>query len=237
MPQAGEIYSNLKRSTRSYDEELAVPQAHLDFLATLPQGEREPDPLEAEALFNYRVAAYAGAADRRWANQHRFMGKENEAMRFVNLMHPHKIFRKLQRAGVDARIEAPSFYVWVPEDKTGKLIKVKKERSVGRLWLHDEVVAGRVGVSAWVRGTRQMVTTLQYPYGPEWSLLHFDENDVPICEKYRGWRTALLALILAGVLTEDEVNRAFGPVSLSPVSIIYREHLYYHRQKKMGLVQ
>ena len=45
----------------------------------------------------------------------------------------------------------------------------------------------------------------------------------------------MLELILKGVLTEDEVNRAFGPVPLNGVSQLYRERLFYHRRKNMGM--
>ncbi len=233
-----EVKSNFERSTASYDEEMEARQSY----ATPPEFQPNERPVDLEEAVGMRAEAnYAAAAPRRWREQKHFIGKENEEMRLVNIKSPHMVFRKLQIAGVDARIEAPHFYVWLPDDQTGKLISVRKERSVGRLWLHDDVIEGRVGVSAWVieNGVRirKMVTTLQYPYGPEWSLMRFDEFDVPICEKYRGWRTALLNLIIADVLTEDEVNRAFGPVPLSPVSLLYRERLYYHRQKTKGLMQ
>jgi hypothetical protein len=242
MPEVSEIRSNLKRSTRSYDEEMALPQEYLDKVAAMPVSDRLPNAEEQDAIDAGNVALYDQAGERRMGHQRRFMGKENEAMRLVNIMHPHKIFRRLRRAGVDARIEAPHFYVWMPDDVTGRLISLKRERSVGRLWLHDDAIVGRVGISAWVwdaktkKRERRMVTTLQWPYGPEWSLLHFDEFDVPVTEKYRGWRTAMMHLIEHDVLTEEEVNKAFGPVTLSPVSLIYREHLYRHRQKRMGLI-
>lgn len=234
----GEVDSNLARSTVSYDEEMEARQSY----ANPPELQTDEAPVDFEEAIGVREERnYASAANRRWKEQHHFMGRENEAMRFVNIKSPHRVFRQLQRAGIDARIEAPTFDVWLPDDTTGKLICVKKERSTGRLWLHDDVIEGRVGVSAWViengQRIRKTVTTLQYPYGPEWSLMHFDEFDVPTCEKYRGWRTAMMMLILANVLTEREVERAFGPVPLGPVSLLWRERLYYHRQHCMGLVQ
>jgi hypothetical protein len=162
-------------------------------------------------------------------------------MRLTRILHPHAVFDLLKRAGVDARIEAPSFYVTVPDDQTGEPIVVKKERSSGRLWLHDDVIAGRVGVSAWVKKDgeriRRCVTSLQYPRGPEWSVMRFNEYDVPTVEKYRGWRTALLHLIQADVITEEEVDRAFGPVIENPASWFYRRAIFEHRQRKRGLIQ
>jgi hypothetical protein len=243
MPQVSEIRSNLKRVTTSYDEEMAIPQALLEEYNRRDVVDRPATTEEMEGMIQKYEFNYAAAGEQRWHDQGRFMGAENEAMRLVNIMHPHTVFRKLQSAGVDARIEASSFYVWVPDDETGRLISIRRERTHGRLWLADNAVNGRVGVSAWVwdkqlkQRVRRQVTTLQYPCGPEWSLIHFDEFDVPITEKYRGWRTALLQMIMQDVLTEDEVNLAFGPVPLHSVSLYYRQQLYTHRQRRMGLIQ
>jgi hypothetical protein len=225
-------------STMSVDQELDIPQNYAD----PPEFRPDVPPVDLEEAIGIRDEQnYIAAEGRRWKHQRRFMGKENEEMRMSRILHAHEVFRRLRRAGVDARIEAPSFDVWIPDDHTGRLMPFRKERSTGRLWLHDYAIAGRVGVSAWVienhHRVRKMVTTLQYPYGPEWSLMRFDLFDVPITERYRGWRTAMLALILANVLTEAEVERAFGPVTLSPISLIYREALYNHRQRKAGLIQ
>ena len=122
------------------------------------------------------------------------------------------------------------------DHKTGERIKERRERCEGRLWLHDFANQGRIGISAWVKENgqrvRQCVTHLQYPWSQEWSLLFFNEYDVPAGERRRGWRTAMLELILKGVLTEDEVNRAFGPVPLNGVSQLYRERLFYYRKRK-----
>jgi hypothetical protein len=61
--------------------------------------------------------------------------------------------------------------------------------------------------------------------------MRFKEYDVPVDEKYRGWRTAMLHLILAGVLTEDEVNRAFGPVVDNDASWFYCQTLADFRRR------
>lgn len=240
MPQVSEIRSNLERSRLSYDQEMQARQSY----DRPPEFRPEEGVVDLEeAIGSRREMNYAAAAAERLPDQHRFMGIENQRRRFVNFMHPHKFIRLLNRAGVDARDDPPHFYVWLPDDKTGKPVQVKKPRSNGRLWLHDEVVQGRVGMSAWVWNKqllireRKLVTWLQWPYGPEWSLLAFDEFDVPTHEKWRGWRTALLHLIEADVLTEDEVSRAFGPVTLDEISIVYRRHLYVHRQRRAGLIQ
>lgn len=239
---AGEIRSNLKPVTTTYDEEMRLAPADEALYNSLPRGD---DSAKLDQTWEAGDQAfelnYAAAASQRWEGQHRWMGQENEAMRFVRIMHPHDIFRRLRHAGVDARTEAASFYVNDLDHKTGKPITLRRERSTGRLWLSDYAVRGRVGVCAWMpnprtgRRERQMVTTLQYPYGPEWSLLYFNEYDVPITERYRGWRTAMLRLIVNDVLTEAEVDKAFGPVLLNSASLIYRRELQTHRTKRAGI--
>jgi len=234
-----EVASNLKRATTTVDEDLAVSREAKEFLATLPLGERRMESFEADAIAANYYSTYLEYARYRWQEQHRFMGQENEEMRTVNILSPNQIIRRLQSAGVDARLDAGEYWVDGVDHATGEKIKERRERCQGRLWLHDFVNQGRIGISAWmikdgVR-VRECVTHLQYPWSQEWSLLQFDEYDVPNGERRRGWRTAMLELILKGVLTEAEVNRAFGPVSLNGVSQLYRERLFYHRRKMMGL--
>lgn len=235
MPEAGQIYSNLKRVTTTYDEELAVPQEAIDFYNSLPK-DGDSTPEMEDAVDEAYVKAYAAASRARWKGQERWQGRENIERRVVNIMHPHDVMRKLQRAGVDARIEAPVYYVTMADDKTGRPVQVKKPRAVGRIWLGDEAVQGRIGIFGWVKGQVKLLTSLQYPCGPEWSLMYFNEWNVPTTEQYRGWRTALLQLILKDIITEEEVNRAFGPVVLNPASELYRQQLQSHRARRRGFV-
>ena len=164
------------------------------------------------------------------------MGRENEEARLVNILHPHAVFQKLKDAGVDCSIEPATDWVWDIDAKTGLAMPKQRQRSNARFWLHDNVIMDRVGISAWVwkDGERvaQYITYLQYPQGPEWSVMRFDEYDVPTSEKYRGWRTAMLRLIQEGVLAEEEVDRAFGPVAMGEVSELYREQLQAYRASR-----
>ena len=241
MPEAGQIGSNMKRTTLSYDEELPTPQVEIVY----DDKPASQQTIEAEQeLFEEN---YRSAHERRWKGQDRWKGRRNEEMRLVNILHPHAVIRKLIEAGVDAGIEAAVVKVWEPNDTSGLLELHQKVRSTARLWLHDDVVymkgtsetnAGRIGISAWVmdNGERRVkcLTSLQWDCGPEWSLMYFDDMDVPVRERYRGWRTALLTLITNDVLTEDEVDRAFGPVVLNEASELYRETLQLYRERKAG---
>ena len=230
-PQAGEIRSNLKHAPVSYDEDLPTPVI------------TEPTPytdsscqelIEAEAQAyeeNYRARAQY-----RWQGQERWQGKENEEMRLVNILHPHAVFQRMRDVGINCSIEPAVEWVWDIDAKTGLTVPIQRTRSVARFWLHDVIVQGRVGISAWVRrdGVKiaSYITYLQFPRGPEWSVMRFDEFNVPTCEKYRGWRTALLRLIQEGVLTESEVIRAFGPVTHNEASELYLEQLDDYRKTK-----
>ena len=97
-------------------------------------------------------------------------------------------------------------------------------------------------MNAWVKDEatgmliEKTVTSLQYPYSQEWSVMRFDQYNVPKKEKYRGWRTALLVLILADVITEKEAHRAFG-AGRGPASEFYQMQLQTHRNVRMGLTQ
>jgi len=241
MPEVGQIRSNLKPVTKSYDEELATPDIEIRY--DEKPGSQETIEAEQE-LFEEN---YRSAHERRWKGQQRWMGRRNEEMRLVNILHPHTFIRKLQAAGVEASIEPAVIKVWAPDDKTGLLTLQDKTRSPARLWLHEDAVylkgtsethAGRIGISAWVwdNGVRMVkcLTSLQWDCGPEWSLMYFDEMDVPVRERYRGWRTALLVLITNDVLTEDEVDRAFGAVVQNEASELYRETLQQYRERKAG---
>jgi hypothetical protein len=236
MPEVGQIVSNLKPTHKSLDEELPTPDVELVY------DDREGTQQTIEAEQELFEENYRNAHQRRWHGQERWMGRRNEEMRIVNIMHPHAVINKLKAAGIEASIEPAVSWIWVPDDQTGLLVLRPKVHSNARLWLNDFVVykkgtseknAGRVGVTAWVKDGDvkrvKCVTSLQWDCGPEWSLMHFDEWDVPVCERYRGWRTALLALITHDVLTEEEVDRAFGPVVENSASELYRETLQRYR--------
>lgn len=60
----------------------------------------------------------------------------------------------------------------------------------------------------------------QSGYMPEYTVMGFDDHGVPLAEKYRGWRTVLLQLVLKGMLREKQVDKIFGKAK-GPVSARY----------------
>lgn len=265
IPEAGAFHRGANYESDNMDLPEATSPAMQAALDDLRGRDRiksaEANIEEAHSQFerNYRAsAAY------RWEGQQRWMGKENEEMRKVNILHCDTFIHKLRRAGIKAGFNNPvvaeylrdlkAIYpnrddfevigsggprIWLNED----IAQIKMQRTDGTI---RKVSSGRIGVNAWVKpepgtkaydlGVYQMktLTTLQYPYSPEWSVMRFDEYDVPQGEKYRGWRTVLLVLITVGVLTVEEAHKAFGD-PVGPASLFYREQLSKHRAFKLGI--
>jgi hypothetical protein len=72
------------------------------------------------------------------------------------------------------------------------------------------------------------VGTLQAPLGTEWMIMGFDEFGVPTSAKYVGWRTALMTMIRARAITEEEAHRAF-PLGTGPAADWYQQQLFMWR--------
>lgn len=188
-----------------------------------------------DALMEYE-RNYAARRPHQWDGQQRWMGRENEEMRMVRILHPYAFIERLNRGGVRAEIKND-----YRDRFSSRGVRVWLNAFIGKARYQNvssgevrEVSSGLIGVNAWVDALPKTLTALQYPYGPEYSLMRFDEYNVPIKERYRGWRTALLTLISAGVLSEAEAERCFGPAS-GVASEFYREQLYLHRAVQVGL--
>jgi hypothetical protein len=70
---------------------------------------------------------------------------------------------------------------------------------------------------------------VQVPMMQEYEEVFFDEYDVPLGCKRRGWRTVVLRLIEAGYLNESQAIKTFGEPASGPVSRRYRAYLQYLR--------
>jgi len=174
--------------------------------------------------------------------------REQEKLRMVNILHPNHVIRKLRRAGVDARFEEHcNARIWLNDwtvaglvgvnawvkpqemDEDGYLLGMSLATNQAQKdLLTDNYFAARAG-----RLVRKTLTSLQDPYGPEWSIMRHNERGVATKEKYRGWRTALLVLIVAEVLAEEEVDAAFGP-PIGEAASFYRQQLQVWRQIRVG---
>lgn len=75
---------------------------------------------------------------------------------------------------------------------------------------------------------------VQSGFMPEYTVMGFDDHGVPLAEKYRGWRTVLLQLILKGMIKEKIAHRTFG-VAESPVAGRYNATLQTFRNQGNSL--
>jgi hypothetical protein len=171
-------------------------------MARLEKEKEEASSYEAaeKAQELWELNEMASQADK-WDGQGRWLGKQNEEMRVVNILTPFTFIQKLESAGLHNRVELNGF-----------------------------AVLGRAALLAWQFDPsdglrkRMQIATLQYPCGPEWMVMRFNEYGVPTTAKYLGWRTALLAMIMQGIVTEKEAHTAF-PLGEGPASDWYREQL------------
>lgn len=188
-------------------------------LARLEQEKRDARTTQ-EALEKTQMLFELNAASMKrnqWDGQSRWFGKENEEMRVVNIMTPQQILERLEGAIGEGRVFLNRFAV---KGRVALLAPGEKSLIISAQSKADN-------------GMYQ-VGTLQYPCGPEWMVMRFDEYGVPTTAKYLGWRTALLSMIQLGVITEKEAQKAF-PLKLGPAGDWYRQQLFEFRTQR-GMV-
>jgi hypothetical protein len=130
------------------------------------------------------------------------------------------------KEGADEQVQA---YRWVsPEEYKNEGARI------GRI-MHSSVFIKKLrdaGVKCWYRAHPQpgKVTLIiqlgelpaevgcwcQLGFSPELSIMRFDEHGVPTTEKYRGWRTGLLQLILKSALSQEKAEEVFGKAPVTP---------------------
>jgi hypothetical protein len=89
-----------------------------------------------------------------------------------------------------------------------------------------------MGLYVLLGGDYKMITSIQVPTMPEWSLLAEDEHGAPNGESAIGWRTAVAHLITHGALTEEKAHKIFGEPVIRAFTSRYRQTLYDYRNRK-----
>ena len=126
----------------------------------------------------------------RWQEQNADIAKEyqwvtpdeyaDHGARIGTIMHSSDFITRLQQAGVKCWYR----FHGQPRKITLMVVRPGKEPEVG----------------CWC----------QLGFAPELSIMSFDEHGIPLAEKFRGWRTPLLQLILKSVITEEKADEVFG---------------------------
>jgi len=75
----------------------------------------------------------------------------------------------------------------------------------------------------------ECVTWVQRPFMIEMEIPHFDEHNVPLGPRYRGWRSVLMMLRLKEFLPESTINKVFGRAN-GPCSEKYNKFMQSMRQ-------
>ena len=187
-------------------------------LARLAQEKREAKnshEVAEKAQMLHELNARA-AQPSQWDGQGRWVGKENEEMRIVNILAPLQFLGKLEKVIGVNRVFINRFAVL---KRVALLAEDRGQKSIVLPGMPEKREDGLVQVG-----------TLQYPCGPEWMVPRFDAYGVPTTAKYLGWRTALLSMISLRVITEKEAHAAF-PLDEGPASAWYREQLYELRAR------
>ena len=76
------------------------------------------------------------------------------------------------------------------------------------------------------------VCYMQIPAMYEWSVLRLDRHNIPVGEKFRGWRTVLMELIKKEILTEYQAHKIFGHPSGNKTFRRYQRSLWELRNLK-----
>lgn len=153
-----------------------------------------------------------------WDGQGRWIGKENEEMRIVNIMTPMEWLRRLEAVIGERRVFLNRFSV------LGRVAVLVPNTAANRLIVIP-------GIPESPKDEALPVATMQYPCSPEWMVLKFDEYGTPTRPKYLGWRTALLCLICKRIITEKEAHKAF-PLSSGHAGDWYRQQLFEWRNRE-----
>lgn len=77
----------------------------------------------------------------------------------------------------------------------------------------------------------QYLGWMQQEYAPEFEVIITNERNLPVAQK-RAWRTVLLRLIKAGIITEQEAQEVFGQPTDGEQAKFYREELWLFRNRR-----
>jgi hypothetical protein len=170
---------------------------------------------KAQMLHEYNALV---AQKNMWDGQGRWVGKENEEMRMVNILSWKQWLSRLEETIGEGRVFVNRYAI------LGRQAVLVPNTSYMR-----DVLAWKPDDKAGAPAEYLPVATIQ-PVSPEWMVMRFNEYGEPTTARYLGWRTALLCLIKKRIISEKEAHRAF-PLGDGPAGDWYREQLYEIRAR------
>lgn len=186
----------------TYDQEIDINDPVL--LEAIAEYEQRVSDAEASSETKEEYARVRQASEEA-AKEYQWVTPEeyaNEGDRIGRVMHSAVFIHKLRDAGVKC------WYRHHPQPKKVTLI------------VQQYNLAPEVG--CWC----------QLGFAPELSVMRFDDHGVPTAEKYRGWRTSLLQLILKGTISQQKAEEVFGKPPLT--SAFHRYNATLQRFRNAG---
>lgn len=142
----------------------------------------------------------------------------------------------------EASMTAAEEYQWVkPEeyqnagDRIGRVMHsdvfISKLREAGvKCWFRHHPQPRKITLVVQVNNEIPKVACwVQLGFMTELSVMKFDDHGVPLDEKYRGWRTCLLQLILHGIISQTTAEEIFGKPPVTPAFHRYNATLQRFR--------
>ena len=83
--------------------------------------------------------------------------------------------------------------------------------------------------------TYEVACWAQQGFMPEYSMMRFDDHGIPLDEKFRGWRTCILQMILKNFISEEKATKVFGSAT-GPASYKFNSLLYEFRNRKVSVI-
>ena len=169
--------------------------------------ESSPVMSTEEHLYSQREKNYAASRKQRWAHQDDY---RNDEARLGRLMHHSELLLQLHRL-------------------------------IPNLYIIDGRILGDLAIYKTYGGPQKRLegNSFEYlfymPTGflPEFSTYEFNERDVIVKEKQRGWRTVLLRLVRTGLLTEEKCRKVFGE-ALGAGATVWHRKLWEFRNQKLA---
>lgn len=78
---------------------------------------------------------------------------------------------------------------------------------------------------------------VQFGYMPELSIMRFDDHGIPTTEKWRGWRTCLLQILLKSFITLEKAEEIFGKAPTTPAFTRYNQTIQQFRNQGRRLAK
>lgn len=143
--------------------------------------------------------------------QHQFPNQEElKLQREGRILHMNEFLARLKRCGLNC---------WYSE-------KGGMPKTLGMYVGHD-----KTSRCSHEFGAPHYVGFVQVPFMQEYEELNFDQYNVPLGSKRRGWRTVLLRLIEQRLLTVEKADEIFGKPATGPVSRRYLEYISFLRSR------